>query len=202
MLTNRIVRVLLIAAIILLAVNISPGSAEKLSPQPLPSPVLEPALIPNVILWDQLNPAANWAPSQDFEAAFDSFDTYAGDDWYNGQTWVIQKITTPGICSNGATNLSVASSIQWFIYPNAAVESPGVPGDTNEFWSLTLPPSDPQVTLTGVAPACDIILNLATPIIVPPGTWWLIAYVTMNFTPNGQWGRVLTGNAIWGKEGG
>jgi hypothetical protein len=203
MFTNRIARGLLIAAVTLLAVNISPGLAERLTPQPLPSPDMEPVLIPIGILWDQLNPTSIWTPSQDFEASFDSYDTFAADDWHNGQTWLIQKITTPGYCENSATatNLSVASSIQWYIYPNAAVESPGVPGDTNEFWFLTLPPSDPQFTLTGVFPACNITLNLTTPIRVPPGTWWLMVYVTLNFNPNGQWGWASTGNAIWGKEG-
>jgi hypothetical protein len=42
MFTKRIYRVLLIAAIALLAVNISPGTAERLSLQPMPAPAIDP----------------------------------------------------------------------------------------------------------------------------------------------------------------
>ena len=42
MFTKRILRVLVIAAVTLLALNISPGTAEKLSLQPLPAPAIDP----------------------------------------------------------------------------------------------------------------------------------------------------------------
>jgi hypothetical protein len=42
MFTKKTLRVLLIAAIALLAVNVSPGSAEKLSLEPLPAPAVDP----------------------------------------------------------------------------------------------------------------------------------------------------------------
>ena len=42
MFTKRILRVLLIAIVVLLVVNINPSSAEKLSLGPLPAPAVDP----------------------------------------------------------------------------------------------------------------------------------------------------------------
>ena len=42
MFTRKLLRVLLIAAVTLLTFNISPGSAEQLSLEPLPAPAADP----------------------------------------------------------------------------------------------------------------------------------------------------------------
>ncbi|MGA9396740.1 MAG: hypothetical protein WBV22_00655 [Anaerolineaceae bacterium] len=196
---DKLIRLALIAVIAMLAVNISPGSAEKLNLQPVTSSALEPSIFANAILWDQLNLSSNYSVSQDFNPSWDNWDVYAADDWNNDQTWVIKKISAQGGWTIDV-NLLNASAIHWFIYSDNAGDPAGVPGDMNEFWSISLPPTDPQIVLGGDNQH-NVILNLTTPINLPPGTWWLIIFPSLNYDNYGQWGWSGTLNAVWGQKG-
>jgi hypothetical protein len=64
-------------------------------------------------------------------------------------------------------------------------------GGNPPFWSLSLPPTDPQVTLGAGVDGwlSDVTLSLTSPLNLPPDTWWLVFYPTMAFGACGQYGR-------------
>jgi hypothetical protein len=152
------------------------------------------------VLWDQY---ANWNSSdyasQDFEAAYDAYDIYAGDDFENAVPWTIDTIVTRGGWGS-FVNLNNATAIHWYIYADYPGKPAGFPGDGTEFWSLTLAPDDPQVGL-GVYETEDVVLTLDTPISLPPGHWWLVFYPSLEFAQYGQYGWSGTADPIWGYAG-
>ena len=145
-------------------------------------------------LWNQ--PASPSSPgrfaNQDFPD-FSDYNTYIADDFVNTETWLITQIFVPGELYNNGTSLMNASSLHWMIYADDAGFPAGDPsgGGNPPFWSLELTPSDIKVDLThGIGGLSDTTLTLETPVELPAGTWWLIFYPTMNFTPHGQYARI------------
>jgi hypothetical protein len=170
-------------------------SAQADEPKSVPA-----AANPLAVLWDQY---ANWNSSdyaaQDFEPAYDIYDIYAGDDFENTEGWLVDTIVTRG--GWGAfVDLSNASAIHWYIYADDGGVPAGVPGDGTEYWSLSLPPSDPQVGL-GVYEPEDVELTLGAPIVLPPGNWWLVHFSSLEFGLYGQWGWSGTSDPVWGSPG-
>jgi hypothetical protein len=157
------------------------------------------ATAPQDILWDQYVPSSMAFASQDFEPAWDAFDIYAADDFQNTSPWYVDSILTAGGW-NSPVDLHTASAIHWYIYADNGGEPAGVPGDGNEYWSITLSPTDPQVVLESVD-ARSVLLNLNVPINLPPGTWWLVYYVSMEFNRFGQYGWQATTAPVWGVVG-
>ncbi len=76
-----------------------------------------------------------------------------------------------------------------------------MPGDGNEYWSMELPPTDSQVDL-GVNEPEDVVLTLSEPVTLPPGTWWLVYFVSLDYASYGhQYGWSGTTDPVWGSAG-
>jgi hypothetical protein len=172
------------------------------SGQPAAEPVVVPvAANPEAVLWDQY---ANWSSTdhaaQDFETAYDIYDIFAADDFENLETWNIDTITTRGGWGS-PVDLNNATAINWWICPdNGGEPLCDPPGDGNEIWTISLPPTDPQVAL-GVSEPEDVVLTLDTPIVLPAGTWWLVYQVALENGLYGQYGWSSTTDAVWGHVG-
>jgi len=159
--------------------------------------------LPDAVLWDQPRSTVNGDvyASQDFEAAADAYDIYIGDDFTNPATWRISTVYVPGESwipgdpIDDGCDLTNASQLVWQIYGNGAGQPNGEPhgSGTAPVWSLSLAPTDAQITLTdGVAGfQTNVALNLAAPLQLGPGTWWLVFFAVMDFEPNHcQCGRI------------
>jgi hypothetical protein len=164
---------------------------------------------PGIVLWDQPLSAANIMAyvDQDF-TDFDTFDAFLADDFTNTAFWVIKTIYVPGDSWNGSPPLTCATSLNFYIYTNSSGVPSGYPdgglgGLGSPVWSLSVLPSDPQVTLSlGVGGYLTVVtLNLTTPIALPTGTYWLVFYPEMSFGSCGQYGRQVsdTTNGYQGK---
>jgi hypothetical protein len=165
---------------------------------------------PGIVLWDQPLSAVDTAAyvDQDFETGFDTYDAFLADDFTNTAFWVIKTIYVPGDSWNGSPPLTCATSLNFYIYTNSSGVPSGYPdgglgGLGSPVWSLSVLPSDPQVTLSlGVGGYLTVVtLNLTTPIALPPGTYWLVFYPEMSFGSCGQYGRQVsdTTNGYQGK---
>jgi uncharacterized repeat protein (TIGR01451 family) len=149
---------------------------------------------PEAVLWDQplsaVNP--NAYVDQDFPD-IPTFSSFLADDFVNPATWTIDTIFVPGDGWNGFTSLLSATSLTWQIYADNAGVPAGDPsgGGSPPVWTLTLAPTDAQVTVSNGSSALpsNTLLQLAAPISLPPGHWWLVFYPTMPFVPTGQYGR-------------
>jgi hypothetical protein len=163
---------------------------------------------PEDVLWDQPLSSVNQAAyvDQDF-TDYPAYSSFLADDFVNTDPWAISTIFIPGDGWNGFTTLLNADSLTWQIYADDGTGFPdGDPsgGGNPPVWTLTLPPNDPQVVLSTGTPGgylSNTTLNLATPLVVPPGHWWLVFYPTMAFGTGGQYGRqpADTANGFVGK---
>ncbi len=103
-------------------------------------------------------------------------------------------IFVPGDGWNGFSSLFNATALTWQIYADNAGVPDGNPsgGGNPPVWTLTLAPTDPQVVISTGTPGgypSNTTLNLATPLTLPAGHWWLVFYPTMSFGSYGQYGR-------------
>ena len=125
------------------------------------------------------------------------YDRYEADDFATGtDTWSISKIFIPG-GFHGTGNPPHFPGFPTYIATLTCciaelediLDNGGVPagnpvtGRDPAVWSSPpLPPSDPQVTITnGVVPGgdpyqSDVLLTLTTPVVLSPGTYWLVFY--------------------------
>lgn len=156
------------------------------------TPVLSsgPGVVPQgflpsaTVLWDQpVGASVVGVASQKFDPPNAALDIFAADDFMNAVPWNISTIYVPG---TGA-DLSNAASLNWALYADAGGVPAGDPygGGAAPVWSLSLPPADPQVTLSGSNAAATLTLNV--PVALPPGSYWLIFYPDLDFTSFGQW---------------
>jgi len=124
-------------------------------------------------------------------------DTFLADDFVNDKIWDISTIFIPGdfwAREGAASTLANAAGLHWKIYEDASGKPDGYPGDavTTPFWELDILPTDPRISLANGTDgfASNITLDLsATPIRVPPGTYWLIFYPELDFDLYGAYGR-------------
>ena len=149
---------------------------------------------PFAVLYDQTNnpaPTPGGVTSQNFEAAFNAFDTEAADDFVvpAGQTWTIQQVFVAGEYSIGgpATSANVVFYADSSTLPGAAVA-------TNNNSAIT-------------DAAGDFTITLAPPVVLTSGTYWVSVQANQNFSPNGQWfwdNRTTISNsgAAWRNPGG
>ncbi len=175
------------------------GNGEK-APITAASPALplgkvEPAANPEAVLWDQPLSAVNQGAyvNQDFSDSPD-YSSFLADDFVNADNWYIESIFVPGDGWNGFSSLLNADSLTWQIYADDGTGLPdGSPAGGNPpLWTLTLAPTDPMVVISTGTPGgypSNTTLNLASPVTVPPGHWWLVFYPTMGFGSYGQFGR-------------
>ncbi|HNQ77669.1 MAG TPA: putative Ig domain-containing protein [Acidobacteriota bacterium] len=122
-----------------------------------------------------------------------AYSSYLADDFTNAAPWTIDVITTPGDGWNSFTTLMNATSLNWAIYADNAGIPAGYPGDgvTTPEWSLSLSPGDASVVLSNgtLGLPSNVEVTLSAPPTIPAGTWWLIFWPVMNFSPDGQYGR-------------
>jgi hypothetical protein len=158
----------------------------------------EPAAVyaepPVAALWDQPLSSVNQEHYQDQETPNNqTFSSYLADDFTNPVAWSIQNIFIPGNLGNGGTSLLNASALTWQLYFNAGGLPDGDPagGGIAPIWSLTLPPTDPLVSITQGSGGLDsnTTLTLGSALDIPPGSYWLVFYPTMNSSTFGVYGR-------------
>jgi len=158
-----------------------------------PLGVPAPSAHPEAVLWDQPLSSANQAAyvNQEF-TDYPEYSSFLADDFINTEPWDISTIFVPGDGWNGFSSLMNADSLTWQIYADNGGVPDGDPISGGAVWSITLPPTDPQVTISTGTPGgypSNATLNLATPVSVPDGQWWLVFYPTMGFGCCGQFGR-------------
>jgi hypothetical protein len=160
-----------------------------------------PTANPEAVLWDQPLSSVNQNAyvDQDF-SDMQTYSSFLADDFVNDVPWDVSVVFVPGNGWNGFASLMNATSLTWAIFADNGGVPNGDPFSGGAVWSVTLPPSDPQVTITtgsGGLPS-NATLNLTEPVTVPDGHWWLVFYPTMPFSGGGQYGRqpadTLNGN--------
>jgi len=125
------------------------------------------------VLYSQIsNPSGNGAAAQDFEAAYNAYDCYVGDDfqvtWADG--WQIEQIHTPG-------SYSIAGPALGIIY--------GFYGDGGGFPGTSLCSGTASI-VSDVAG--DIVSQLPSVCILPvPGTYWVSVAARLDYAVGGQW---------------
>ena len=148
-----------------------------------------------ILLYDQTSdPSGNGVPDQNFEAAFDVYDSEAADDFevtfVDG--WTIEQITTVGTQSTAGT----ATSVDVNVYGDAA----GFP-DTG---------AGTLCAYAGIVPttqtAGSYVIDLPAPCILPAGFYWLGMITNQDFGTNGQhfWSNRNTQDfsaAVWRNPG-
>ena len=125
------------------------------------------------VLYSQIsNPSGGGAAAQDFEAAYDAYDCYVGDDfqvtWPDG--WLIGQIHTPGSYSFAGPALGIV----YGFYGDAG----GFPG-----------PSLCSGTAAIVSDVSgDILSELPSLCILwVSGTYWVSVAARMDYSSSGQW---------------
>jgi hypothetical protein len=147
-----------------------------------------------IALWNQPLSSVNTNPyvNQEFPDSPD-YSSFLADDFIANNPWMIETIFFPGNGWNGFTTLANASALTFQIYANNAGIPAGDPSGSGDppIWTLTLPITDPHITLytgSGGYPS-NTMLKLPTPFSLPAGHYWLTFYPTLNFSPYGQFGR-------------
>jgi cell division septation protein DedD len=161
--------------------------------------LLTPEFPTGFILWDQYNNPATEPPvnigSQEFEPAMAAFNDQAADDFvlptppFDINTF-ITRVRVMGEYSQGG---GPASSFNIYIYANAAGHLPGtlIAAFLNRPYSGTPP---------------DFTIDLPSPLLISPGTYWVSVQARQDFKPSGQWfwhNRTVQSNAgaVWQNPG-
>lgn len=148
-----------------------------------------------VLLYDQTDSAGgNGAPDQNFEAAFDQYDSEGADDFVvpGGTAWSVSEIRTVGTQSTGGSAVSVNV--------NFYADNAGFP-DATAVAGCSYPALIPAET------AGSYVLTLPTACVLPPGTYWVAIQSNQDFGGgNGQhfWSnRSVASNsgAVWRNPG-
>ncbi|HOD05414.1 MAG TPA: kelch repeat-containing protein [Anaerolineaceae bacterium] len=169
-----------------------PPQTHSTASTPLAAP--QPAVDSKAVLWDQPLSTVSQAAyvNQEF-TDYPTSSSFLADDFVADSAWAVETIFVPGDGWNGFTTLANATALNFLIYADAGGVPAGDPSGAGAppMWALSLPPTDPQVTISngsGGMPS-DVTLNLSLPAILPPGNYWLIFYPTMSFSSGGQYGR-------------
>lgn len=146
------------------------------------------------VLWDQPLSATNQNAyvNQQF-GDFPDFSAYLADDFVvPAGGWSINAMFVPNNGWNGATSMTCASMLHFEIYADGGGIPAGYPGGPAPVWSLAVPPTDPQITITngsGGIPT-NVLATLTVPAqITTAGTYWFIFYPTADLATCGQFGR-------------
>lgn len=153
-----------------------------------------PQYLPTVFFDQPLSAANQNAYVDQNFADMPTYTTYIADDFSNAVPWRVGRIYVPGDFWNGGSTFMNASSLTFAIYADAGGVPAGYPNDgvTTPLWTITLAPYDHQVTYSTGVPGgyqSNTVLSLDTPVVIPPGTWWMIFAPNMTFSGGGQFGR-------------
>lgn len=146
-------------------------------------------------LWNQPVSSINTNAyaNQDFETTYDSYDIFIADDFTTKVPWVIDTLFVPGGLWNGAGTLANANTLHFEIYRDNGGKPDGDPkgGGNSPVWSLSVPPSDSQITigLDSSGTMGNVTLTLQSPVRLQTGTYWLVFYPQMDLAVGGQYGR-------------
>lgn len=154
------------------------------------------AVIPEpefAVLWDQPLSATNTNAyaNQEF-GDFPTYSCFVADDFdVPAAGWSIEAIFVPNGAWNGATTIAAASMLHFEVYADNSGIPAGNPGGGAPVWSLAVPPTDPQITLSLGSGGFDtnVLVTLTTPFDLAVGTYWLVFYPTADFATVGQFGR-------------
>ncbi len=151
--------------------------------------------LPITVLWNQPVSPVNVGAyaSQDFEEASDDNDIFIADDFSTTETWNIQTVFIPGGLWGSGTTLMNATALHFQIYAedNGTPDGDPYAGGNSPVWNLSVLPTDSQITISdGIyGLPSNVTLSLDTPIILPPGTYWLVFYPELDGTAAGRYGR-------------
>jgi hypothetical protein len=130
----------------------------------------------NVVLFDQISlPASNGAPDQNFEAAYDIYDSEVADDFVvpGPMDWNINRVNIVGTYSAAGPAVSVDIAI----YPDNA----GVPDAANPVAGCSF---------TGLPITTDTAGSFATDLpagcLLTPGSYWMGHITNIDFAVGGQ----------------
>jgi subtilisin family serine protease len=157
---------------------------------------------PKRVLWNQPLSTANTDvyANQDFvDPGDDNNDIFIADDFANTRPWRITAIFLPGNTYDTGCDLTCADKLNFLIYNDDSGVPDGHPdgglggGGNPPVWSVSLAPTDSQVTLSkGTGGwSSNVTLNLNTPVLLLPGTYWLVFYPRMKSPASGccKYGR-------------
>jgi hypothetical protein len=146
-----------------------------------------------LVLYSQTDnpaPVPGGVTSQNFEAAFDSFDSSAADDFVvPGSGWTITEVFVAGEYSAGS-----ASSVNVTFYADNGT-TPGAVVAARLNQPIALDQSG------------NFTINLLSPVALLGGTYWVSVQANLDFTNGGQWfwdNRLVQSNdpAAWENPGG
>jgi hypothetical protein len=153
---------------------------------------LPPPEAPQTVLYDQYNNAGANVTASDSFTDLPTFSSDSADDFVvpAGQTWAVQSIDVDGGYFVGA---GPATDWNVFFY----VDNAGFPG-AQVYNSTHQPVQRNGRTFT---------INLPTPAMLNPGTYWVEIQANMIYDSQGQWGwsdRTVTSHnaAVWQNPGG
>jgi len=117
----------------------------------------------------------DYATSQNFESAFDQFDTQAADDFVVPANvgWTINTVEVLGVYDSSGSQ-TVSSVNVWF-YANAGANLP-----STQVYNATIAPSSGGST-------GNFVLNLPSPPTLGPGHYWLSIQANLNSTRQWFW---------------
>ncbi len=157
--------------------------------------VFATSLFAQVELYAPVNPSSGASTAQDFEAAYDIYDSQGAEDFIvpSGVTWYLDSIVIPGTYSATATT---TCGIQFSIHN----DNSGEPGSTVLFGDTV------NSDLDGNGDG-DITYVFSTPLAISSGHYWIVANGRKNFASGGgQWYWVRDVNstgypALWKNPG-
>lgn len=145
------------------------------------------------VLWDQpLSASSTSAYANQQFGDFPTYSCFVADDFtVPAEGWNVASIFVPNDGWNGATTIACGLALTFEVWANAAGVPAGYPGGGTPVWSLSVPPTDGQITITPgtIGNPSNVLATLTTPFDLTAGTYWLVFYATADFATCGQFGR-------------
>jgi hypothetical protein len=165
-------KIAILSSIILLGLAAVVVAADLRMSHPVTGPIQSAG--EQALLYSQIsNPSTGGAAAQDFEAIYDAYDCYVGDDfqvtWADG--WSLEQIHAPGIYFNGT---GPALGIVYGFYGDAG----GFPGVSLCSGTASIVSDVSGDILSQLPSVCDLTVS---------GTYWVSVAARMDYAVGGQW---------------
>ncbi|MGD9010307.1 MAG: M4 family metallopeptidase [Desulfobacteraceae bacterium] len=133
-------------------------------------------------------------PNQDFTAAdYDQYDIFIADDFSFESTVDLTGIYVPNYMWNPGRPIFNAERLHFEIYADDNGRPDGDPSGSGNapIWSESIDPGDAQIKIYKGASdlMSNILLAMETPVTLPAGTYWLVAYPELTYASYGQSAR-------------